>query len=106
MTKQLKFPLLQGESITLQGGFDGSAADLSLLARLVHIRECQEQSGLLPEVVWCKNLQDADSKGVCVFQSKSLRVMYDLMAKFSGSVCGIHLTLSGSFPEYFCGIFR
>jgi hypothetical protein len=101
MTKQLKFPLLQGESITLQGGFDGSAADLSLLARLVHIRECQEPSGLLPEVVWCKNLQDADSKGVCVFQSKSLNVMYD----FDDEIFRVCLQDSFNFERQLSGIF-
>ena len=77
MTKQLKFPLLQGGSITLQGGFDGSAADLSLLARLVHLRECHEQAGSLPEVVWSQSLQDAPEDDSCVFRSKSVSVLYD-----------------------------
>ena len=75
MIKQLDFPLLQGESITLQGGFSESAADLSLLARLVHIRETEELSDA-PEVVWLQSPQPAPN-GSCVFRNKSVSVVYE-----------------------------
>lgn len=76
MIKQLDFPLLQGGAITLQGGFSESAADLSLLARLVNIR-LHEQLSDAPSVVGSGDALHVPDGAVCVYQCKTLNVWYD-----------------------------
>ena len=75
MIKQIDFPLQQGACIRLQGGFSGSTADLSRLARLMHIDTAPEVSAD-PDVAWI-GLQDTPQGVCCVCQRKTLGIVYD-----------------------------